>query len=602
MSAPLISVLVIVYDMPRQAMNTLVSLLPPYQQNVDPDLYEIIVVENRSANTLDPKEVAALGSNVRYILRDEPGRSPAAAVNVAIAAARGAFVCLMIDGARMLTPGVLHTAAMAINITPNALVAVPGYHLGNTNQHLQENSEEAKARERAMLQDIDWQNNGYELFSIAHQSGANPKGSMYPFIESNCLFVHRRHLEAIGNADESFQLAGGGAINLFLFRQLCLLPETVLFSLPGEGSFHQMHGGVTTAPDSEREAFVTQMKYQLRERLGEDFQPPRVTPILLGRVQLGAHKFLEQTVRINGSREAKFYGRGEHPWSDEQDKRPFRNGGIDLERNIDTPQRVAVRTSPMTQIFYPPSIHNFEPKHVAFSAWIDHVPFGYDLVAGLRPKLLVELGTSTGMSYFGFCQSMKEHQIDGLCYAVDTWEGDAHTGAYDNSIYELVNTHNRRHYHGFSYLLRMRFDEAITHFDDNSIDLLHIDGFHTYEAVKEDFDTWYPKVKPGGIILFHDIQSRMKDFGVWKYWQELEKDYDETFGFNHGFGLGVLRKTGGNRENDSDLVRLLFDANPETQIKLRSFYVHASKHLNNERLVKRLNKEGSQGTVRKPKN
>ena len=179
--------------------------------------------------------------------------------------------------------------------------------------------------------------------------------------------------------------------------------------------------------------------------------------------------------------------------------------------------------------------------------------------------------------------------------------GDAHTGAYDNSVFQTVNTHNRRHYHGFSYLLRMRFDEAIAHFDDGSIDLLHIDGLHTYDAVKEDFDTWYPKVKPGGIVLFHDIQSRMKDFGVWKYWQELEEEYDETFGFNHGFGLGVLRKQGGNRDNKSGLLRFLFESDTETQTKLRSFYVHASKHLNNERLVKRLRREESQGAVRKPR-
>ena len=419
---PLISVLVIVYDMPRQAMNTLISLLPPYQQNVDADLYEIIVVENRSANTLDAAQVDALGSNVRYILRDESGKSPAAAMHAAITVARGKFLCLMIDGARMVTPGVLHNAAMAMNVTSDALIAVPGYHLGTTDQHLQPNTEANKASEQKMLQDIDWQNNGYGLFDIAHQSGANPKGSIYPFVESNCVVVHRRHMAKIGNDCQYFQLAGGGALNLYIFRQLCLLPETVLFSLPGEGSFHQMHGGVTTAPDDERDVLVTQMKDQLHDRLGQAFRPPRVAPILLGRVQLGAHNFLEKSVRLNRHRETRFYGSGENPWPDEESKHALRNGGIDLEQNIDITREAAGRTH-MTEIYYPPSIHDFEPKHVSFSAWIDHVPFGYDLVAELRPRLLVELGTSTGMSYFGFCQSMKEHQIDGVCYAVDTWEG-----------------------------------------------------------------------------------------------------------------------------------------------------------------------------------
>lgn len=600
MSTPRISVLVVVHNMPGQAMNTLISLTPPYQRDVDPDLYEIVVVENRSAHTLDPEAVAALGGNIRYILRDEPGKSPAAAINAAIAAARGEFLCLMIDGARMVTPGVLHHAAMAFAITPDALVAVPGYHLGETDQHLQDNTEANKAVEQSLLRSIDWQNNGYGLFEISHQSGANPRGSLHSFIESNCLFVHRRHLAAIGNADESFQLPGGGALNLYIFRRLCLLPETVFFVLPGEGSFHQMHGGVTTTPDKDREAFVARMKEQLHERLGEDFTSPRVAPIVLGRIQGMANRFLEDSARMNGRREAQFRQRRDEAWSDERGKRPFRNGGLDRADNSDTPQGTAFR-SPMTQIFYPPSIHSFEPRHVAFSAWIDHVPFGYDLVAGLRPRRLVELGTSTGMSYFGFCQAMKEHQIDGICHAVDTWEGDAHTGAYDDSVFNLVNAHNRANYHGFSYLLRMRFEEALTHFDDDSIDLLHIDGLHTYEAVKQDFDTWYPKVRPGGIILFHDIQSRMKDFGVWKYWQDLEGQYDETFGFDHGFGLGVLRKPGGDRSHDCELVQLLFAADPETRTRLRKFYVHASKHLNNERLVKRFSGEKGPTAVRKPK-
>lgn len=231
---------------------------------------------------------------------------------------------------------------------------------------------------------------------------------------------------------------------------------------------------------------------------------------------------------------------------------------------------------------------------MVFSTWIDHLAFGYDLVAAIRPQLLVELGTHKGLSYFTFCQAMKEHEIDGICYAVDTFAGDEHTDAYDESVFRAVNSHNRAHYHGFSYLLQMFFSEALQHFDDDTVDLIHIDGLHTYEAVAEDFANWHPKVRPGGIMLFHDVQARVKDFGVWRFWNELRERH-ETFTFHHGFGLGVLRKEGGDRSHDPDILDLLFNSHDAGE-SLRGFYVHASKHLNTTRKLKRL--EGDQQAER----
>ena len=231
----------------------------------------------------------------------------------------------------------------------------------------------------------------------------------------------------------------------------------------------------------------------------------------------------------------------------------------------------------VTQIYLPPSLRSFTPQFMVFSTWTDHLPFAYDLIAAIRPKLFVELGTQRGQSYFTFCQAMKEQGVDGVCYAVDTFEGDDHTGTNEKTLVQQVRKHNRDHYHGFSYIMQMLFSEALAHFNDDSIDLLHIDGLHTYDAVTEDFTTWYPRVKPGGIILFHDVRARLLDFGAWKFWDEIELRH-ETFVFNQGFGLGVLRKPGGDRSNDPDLIRFMFDdKSPEAGEKLRSFYAHASK-------------------------
>lgn len=228
-------------------------------------------------------------------------------------------------------------------------------------------------------------------------------------------------------------------------------------------------------------------------------------------------------------------------------------------------------------VYVPPSLGGFVNRRTVFSTWVDHLPFGYDLVHAVRPRVVVELGTQAGMSYFCFCQAAREHGISARCFAVDTWAGDEHTGEYDDAIWNDVSSHNAAHYSDFSELLRMRFEEAIHRFEDGSIDLLHIDGFHTYEAVKSDFEAWSPKVAPGGIILFHDVAARMMDFGAWRFWSELETRHS-TFLFRHGFGLGVLRVPGG-PPNDSPLLSLLFDSTEKERERLRAFYVHASKHI-----------------------
>ena len=175
------------------------------------------------------------------------------------------------------------------------------------------------------------------------------------------------------------------------------------------------------------------------------------------------------------------------------------------------------------------------------SAWVGHLPFAAWIIQQVKPKIFVELGTHTGKSYFAFCQSVKQNSLSTSCYAVDTWEGDEHTEKYSDNIYNQVNNHNRNTYAHFSQLLRMTFDEALSNFADQSIDLLHIDGFHTYEAVKHDFETWLPKLAPGAVVLFHDTQVRERNFGVWKLWNELKAEYPNNLEFLHSHGLGVLQ-------------------------------------------------------------
>ena len=179
------------------------------------------------------------------------------------------------------------------------------------------------------------------------------------------------------------------------------------------------------------------------------------------------------------------------------------------------------------------------PLHLESSAWITHGPFGFWLVAALRPGRIVELGTHRGYSYFVFCQAVRALGLSCRCHAVDHWQGDDHAGRYGDDVFASANRHNRRNYADFSTLIRSSFADALEHFDEGSVDLLHIDGQHYYEDVRADFETWRPKLSRRAVVLFHDISEHGRGFGVHRFWNEVSATYP-SFAFMHGHGLGVL--------------------------------------------------------------
>lgn len=187
-----------------------------------------------------------------------------------------------------------------------------------------------------------------------------------------------------------------------------------------------------------------------------------------------------------------------------------------------------------------PSRH-FAPRIYGVGAWTDHLHFGYDLVALTRPEVLVELGVDRGESFFAFCQAAVEHATGTRCFAVDTWQGDEHAGGYDETTFAEVSRHHRAQYAEFATLIRAPFDQARERFADETIDILHIDGLHTETAVRHDVDNWLPKVRPGGIVVLHDVSVRRPNFGVWKVWEEL-RARGRSWTFAEGPGLGVWQK------------------------------------------------------------
>src|SRR4051794_36001026 len=118
---PQVSVVVVTYNIPREAPRTLYSLSADYQRDIAADEYEIIVVDNGSDPPLDADMVRRQVGNFRLIRIDQAPPSPAHAINRGIAEARGDVIGVMIDGARLVTPGLLHFARQGARLYENAV-------------------------------------------------------------------------------------------------------------------------------------------------------------------------------------------------------------------------------------------------------------------------------------------------------------------------------------------------------------------------------------------------------------------------------------------------------------------------------------------------
>jgi hypothetical protein len=173
------------------------------------------------------------------------------------------------------------------------------------------------------------------------------------------------------------------------------------------------------------------------------------------------------------------------------------------------------------------------------NAWVGHIPFAFYITKLVNPNIIVELGTHTGNSFLSFVQAVENLSLNTKCYAIDTWKGDEQAGYYDDSIYLELQKFIDENFSDSSKLIRKTFDDAHSDFEDKSIDILHIDGLHTYDAVKHDYETWKDKLSDKGVILFHDTAVFYPGFGVCNLWQEIKEDFPHIE-FKHSNGLGVL--------------------------------------------------------------
>ncbi len=210
------------------------------------------------------------------------------------------------------------------------------------------------------------------------------------------------------------------------------------------------------------------------------------------------------------------------------------------------------------------------PPKLPITSWYGHIPFMYLMVKFLEPEFVVELGVQYGGSLIAACDAVKREAINCRVVGVDTWLGDAHSGSYDGEAAYAELSYYIAEKLSVGDLSRATFDEARAEVSVDSIDLLHIDGLHTYEAVKHDFEAWLPTLTNRAVVLFHDTEVREKGFGVHEFWKEIKLKF-RAFEFYHCHGLGVLFVGNSFPKRMEKLIALL-ENNFEFECFFRSLY------------------------------
>lgn len=160
------------------------------------------------------------------------------------------------------------------------------------------------------------------------------------------------------------------------------------------------------------------------------------------------------------------------------------------------------------------------------SAWRGHKNFAIWLTKRLRPSVTVDLGVDFGFSTFCFASPGIGH-----VYGIDAFEGDMHAG-FRNTKDSVEASLTALKLANVS-LIQGYFSEVARGWS-LPIDLLHIDGRHDYEDVREDYETWSRFVTHAGVILLHD--TCVPEFGVRRFFDTISLP-KLNFWTSHGLGI-----------------------------------------------------------------
>ncbi len=146
----------------------------------------------------------------------------------------------------------------------------------------------------------------------------------------------------------------------------------------------------------------------------------------------------------------------------------------------------------------------------------------------IKPKVILEIGTANGGTLFLFSRIAPE---DATIVSVDLPGGGFGGGysAWRTLLYKAFPLRGKKmHLFRADSHKNETLEQVKVVLDGQQIDFLFIDGDHTYEGVKRDFEMYSPLVRKGGMVAFHDIVPHLAEAGceVTQLWEEMKYGYD----------------------------------------------------------------------------
>ncbi len=524
-----ITFVVAAYNIPQQLERTLFTCGAEYQ-NAPADQIEIIVVDNGS----DP----AVGNDLHdrhpqlsRILRFVGDPSPIKALNEGIRQAKFDNVALIIDGAHMLTPGVFARSEEIFTRFERPVINVPQFMLGDVSQNFS-HVDWAFDRETEMLETLGWPTDGYSLFRYAVRATELQDRAELHHFESNCLITNKTVFDACGAFEERFTEPGGGMANPEIFWRLTHEPLNTYVVLPGEGSFHQDHGGTTTSiTREERRELLEDFHENNRDITGVDGMEIVRAPHVHGKVPFAAQHVptISHEYGIEKSRLLTQLSRLHI--SHAELGTPVPRMHLSYRRPVD---ESAVR--PVL-----PALGVIEETAAAQGCTtddLDYLKIMQRIHTEHRPKLYLEIGVANGYSLqLARCPSI----------GIDPAFEINCTQHFPTSLFKSTSD-------GFFANQRLCENRLA-----QGIDLAYIDGMHLAEYVVRDFINVEKWSSPGGVIVLDDVlpeQIEMADrdrhFNAWtgdiyklipilaQYRPDLNVRVVEAYAASYRKGLAII--------------------------------------------------------------
>lgn len=507
--------------MRREIPRTLLSLSATYQRNIARDEYEILLVDNGSDSPWTLTDFDGIDADIRIINVPGATHSPAPAVNLGLRHARAPLAGVLVDGARMVTPGLLDACRRASLLYPRPVISTIGFHLGREHQSLSVPKGYTREVEDRLLDSIGWPRDGYRLFEVSVLNYACAGGWFNPMSECNALFMPATMWSELGGFDEAFQCPGGGLVNLDTYERALALPGAQSVVVLGEGNFHQVHGGVSSNSSTDRWPEFHEEYKRVRHR---DYRVPAVSSSFFG--------IMPEVAR-------RHFPKGPHPAADyiELLKRVLLNEtNLELEVAFLQARDAALGRPPSDASELLERLRQYRHEGRLLDSDLSNMPQGYTMIGRKRmdnlqfsleavlceniPGDFVECGVWKGGACIFLRGMLKAHDVrDRLVWVADSFCGlpapapesdeglDLSRDRYPQLAVSLERVQS--YFELFGLLddqvrfLPGWFADTLPGASIDRISLLRLDG-DLYSSTMDILRTLYDKVSAGGFVIVDD--------------------------------------------------------------------------------------------------